>query len=149
MGEYAFPGPLRDRLVATILSGEKTATSSLLEEYEREDEALPAVGDLEAVVDSDGRIACVTRVTDVRVVPLGQVTDDHAHREGEGHADAAAWRRGHERFWTSPEFVDAMGEPTFVLDDDTPVVCVGFEVLERIERGARPTGGVSKTAKNA
>ena len=48
--EFAFPGPLRDRLVAAILSGAKTATTGLVLEYERENEPLPEVGQLLAVV---------------------------------------------------------------------------------------------------
>ena len=42
--EFAFPGPIRDGLVARVLSGEKTATSSLLVEWEVEEEPLPIVG---------------------------------------------------------------------------------------------------------
>lgn len=30
ISEYAFPGPLRDQLVAAILAGEKTATAVLV-----------------------------------------------------------------------------------------------------------------------
>ena len=52
-GEYAFPGPLRDRLVTAILAGDKTSTTSLAEGYRAEGTPLPRVGDLEAVVDSD------------------------------------------------------------------------------------------------
>lgn len=33
--EFAFPGPLRDRLVAAVLDGSKTATTGLVAEYER------------------------------------------------------------------------------------------------------------------
>lgn len=40
----AFPGPLRDRLVAAVLSGAKVSTSGLLAEYEVEKEDLPPVG---------------------------------------------------------------------------------------------------------
>ena len=40
--------------MAAILSGAKTSTSSLLLGYERANEALPAVGELSAVVDSAG-----------------------------------------------------------------------------------------------
>jgi uncharacterized protein YhfF len=43
--EFAFPGPIRDGLVALVLSGEKTATSSLLVEWEMENEPLPTVGE--------------------------------------------------------------------------------------------------------
>ncbi|WP_409484562.1 ASCH domain-containing protein [Arsenicicoccus dermatophilus] len=130
-GEHAFPGPLRDQLVAAILDGRKTATSSLVEDYVREGEPLPQVGDLEVVLDSAGRVVCVTRNVAVVVRRLGDVVDEHAHREGEGHVDAAAWRRGHESFWTSPECVAERGDPPLVLADDTEIVCVTFEVLER------------------
>lgn len=131
VGEFAFPGPLRERLVAAILAGQKTTTSHLLEEDRRFGEPLPRVGDLEAVVDSQGRRVCITRVTAVEVLPLAEVDDDHARREGEGYADAAAWRRGHERFWRSDEYLAEMGDPPPSLDDQTPVVCTRFEVLGR------------------
>ena len=39
--EFAFPGPLRDKLVAAILDGSKTATTGLLIDYEHEGEPLP------------------------------------------------------------------------------------------------------------
>src|SRR5579875_1539731 len=42
--EFGFPGPLRDRLVAAILSGAKTATSSLMADYEHGHEPLPRGG---------------------------------------------------------------------------------------------------------
>jgi len=31
--EFAFPGPLRDKLVAAVLGGTKTATTGLLQDY--------------------------------------------------------------------------------------------------------------------
>ena len=90
VGEYAFPGPLRDALVSAILSGEKTSTTALVEEYTRSGEPLPSPtgGDLEAVIDSEGKIVCVTRTTRNYVTTLAHVTDDHARKEGEGYADA-------------------------------------------------------------
>ncbi len=33
LGEDAFPGPLRDQLVAAIIGGSKTSTSSLVQDY--------------------------------------------------------------------------------------------------------------------
>lgn len=130
IGEYAFPGALRDRLVGAILGGTKTTTSCLLEEIRRDGEPLPTIGRLEAVIDSEGRPVCVTRVTDVTVCRLADVTDEHARREGEGDANSAQWRAGHERFWASPEYVASVGE--IPLDDDTEVVCETFSVVERL-----------------
>ncbi len=42
--EFAFPGPLRDQLVAAILAGAKTTTTGLAADYEREGEPLPEPG---------------------------------------------------------------------------------------------------------
>lgn len=126
-GEYAFPGPLRDRLVFAILDGRKTATTSLLAEYD--DEPIPGPGWLEAVVDSHDRIVCVTRVTDVSITPLGEVDEHHVRDEGEGFEDVTAWRQAHMEFWRSPEFVAAVGQVD--LSDETFVVCVRFEVDRR------------------
>jgi uncharacterized protein YhfF len=67
--EFAFRGPLRDRLVPAILSGAKTTTSGLVLAYEREDEPLPEVGQVSAVVDSQGRRVAAIEVADVRGGP--------------------------------------------------------------------------------
>lgn len=133
-GEYAFPGEARDALVGAILRGEKTSTTSLAEAYRREGERFPVAGDLEAVVDSDDEIVCVTRAVDVQVVRLGAVPLHHVIAEGEGFETVEAWRSAHERFWTSPEFVAELGEPAVPIDDDTEVVCESFEVVGRRER---------------
>lgn len=130
--EFAFPGPLRDQLVGAVLSGAKTASASLLEEHRREGSALPEVGELAVVVDSDDRPVCVLRTTGVQIVPLGRVSDAHARGEGEGYPDAIAWREGHEEFWTSPQFIAATGSPRIELDDETEVVCETFEVARRL-----------------
>ncbi|MGH3252618.1 MAG: hypothetical protein ACRDOI_41275 [Trebonia sp.] len=45
VGEFAFPGALRDQLVAAILNGAKTTTTGLLDDYKRDDEPLPRPGD--------------------------------------------------------------------------------------------------------
>lgn len=127
--QYAFPGELRDTIVTAILAGEKTAKSSLLAEYELGGETLPEVGLLEAVVDSHDNVVCVTRVSEVKVVPVADVDDSHAIAEGEGYRNSDEWRIDHEHFWTSDEYVTSVGR--IALSDSTPVVCVGFELDER------------------
>ncbi|MEG9548597.1 MULTISPECIES: ASCH domain-containing protein [Streptomyces griseus group] len=128
----AFPGPLRDRLVAAVLSGEKVSTTGLLREYELEQEELPPVGERSALIDSDGREVAVVEVTDVRVLPLGAVDLWHALDEGEGYASVAEWRAGHERFWHSAEMREAMGDPAFTVHDGTMIVAERFRVVERL-----------------
>ena len=127
--EFAFPGPLRDALVGAILSGAKTTTSALLIGYQRENEPVPTVGTVEAVVDSDGKRVAAIALTDVRVVRLADVDLRHAIDEGEGFDTVAQWRAGHEEFWHSPEVRDELGDPLFTVDDDTPVVAKRFRVV--------------------
>ncbi len=53
VAEFAFPGPLRDQLVAAILAGRKTTTTGLVANYEHEREPLPRPGRREALDDPD------------------------------------------------------------------------------------------------
>ncbi|MFF5392722.1 ASCH domain-containing protein [Streptomyces sp. NPDC013012] len=131
----AFPGPLRDRLVAAVLSGEKTATTGLLLEYEAEGEELPEVGERSAVIDSDGREVAVVEITEVQVLPLRDADLRLALGEGEGHRSVAEWRAGHEDFWHGEEMREALGDPEFVVDGGTMLVVEWFRVVE-VLRGA-------------
>ncbi|MFF1476659.1 ASCH domain-containing protein [Streptomyces sp. NPDC058301] len=129
MAEFAFPGPLRDQLVAAILAGAKTTTSGLVLEYERENEPLPKVGQQLALVDSDGRRIAVIELTEVRVIRLADVDLQHALDEGEGDKSVAEWRAGHERFWHSAEVREELGDPDFTVDDDTQVLAQRFRLV--------------------
>lgn len=130
LAEFAFPGPLRDQLVAAILSGDKTTTSGLVVDYEHEDDPLPLPGLRQQVVDSAGNPVAVIETTAVRVVPLADVDLAHALGEGEGYRSVAEWRAGHERFWHSAEMREAMSDPEFTVDDDTLVVAQTFRLVE-------------------
>ncbi|MFI5783456.1 ASCH domain-containing protein [Nocardia sp. NPDC051570] len=128
--EFAFPGPLRDKLVAAILDGAKTATTGLVIEYERDGEPLPEPGTRSVVIDSEHHPVAVIEVTSVRIVPLAQVDLAHAQDEGEGDATIQDWRTSHETFWHSPEMHHVLGDPTFTVDDTTRVVLERFRLVE-------------------
>ena len=128
VGEFAFPGPLRDQLVAAILSGAKTMTSGLLIDYERAGEPLPQPGDRWVVIDSAGEPVTLIELVAVRVLPLADVDLAHARGEGEGYASVADWRAGHESFWHSAQVRAEIGDPEFTVDDDTLVVAEQFRV---------------------
>ena len=131
VSEFAFPGPVRDRLVRAILQGEKTATAGLVLEYELEGEELPELGERTVVVDSAERPVAVIETTEVRVVRAADVDDAFAVDEGEGFSGYDDWRAAHERFWHSDEFRAALGDPAFTVDDDTQVVTERFRLVER------------------
>jgi uncharacterized protein YhfF len=128
--EFAFPGELRDRLVAAILAGEKTSTAATLREYSVENEPLPVVGERAAVVDSDGRRVAVIETTGVAVVRLADVDLAHAIDEGEGYATVAEWRSSHVEFWESDRMRGYMGELFVPVTDDTELVLQRFRVVE-------------------
>ena len=130
IAEFAFPGPLRDQLVAAILDGSKTTTTGLMADYEHEREPLPQPGQREAVVDSAGNRVAAIEITAVRVVRLGDVDLEHALGEGEGYGSVAQWRAGHERFWHSAEMREALDDPDFAVSDDTLVVAERFRLTE-------------------
>ncbi|MBT2387699.1 ASCH domain-containing protein [Streptomyces sp. ISL-11] len=130
--EFAFPGPLRDRLVSAILDGSKTATTGLLADYEHEGDPLPSVGERSVVVDSEDRPVAVIEVTDVRVVALRDVDLAHAVDEGEGCTTVAGWRADHEEFWHGEEMRQALGDPRFTVNDATPVILERFRVVARL-----------------
>ena len=130
LAEFAFPGPLRERLVAAILSGEKTTTTGLYEEYLREGEPLEEPGSRSLVVDSDGRAVAVIETLEVELRRFADVGLQFAIDEGEGFETVEAWREAHARFFTSPEMVAALGDPPAMIDDDTIVVCETFRLVE-------------------
>lgn len=132
IAEFGFPGPLRDRLVAAILSGEKVTTTGLLEEHRREGAVPGAVGQRELVVDSAQRGVAVIELVEVDVRRMGDVDLGFAIDEGEGFTSVAEWRDAHVAFFTSAEMTAALGDPPVVIDDDTLVVCSRFRVVERL-----------------
>ncbi|OGO57986.1 MAG: RNA-binding protein [Chloroflexi bacterium RBG_16_69_14] len=131
---FAFPGPLRDELTALALAGVKTTTAGLFAEMEADGEALPAPGVREILLDTDQRPVAVIETVGCRVVRLADVDDRHAIDEGEGYANAAAFRASHERFWNG--YIDDLRRrlgADFAIDDDTLVVLQRFRVVERLE----------------
>jgi uncharacterized protein YhfF len=131
--ELAFPGPLRDQLVAAVLAGTKTTTSGLVADYEHERSPLPRLGQRQAVIDSAGNPVAVIETTAVRVIRLGDADLAHALGEGEGFTSVAAWRAGHEQFWHSEQVREALGDPAFTVDDDTLVVAVTFRLVNKYD----------------
>ena len=134
---FADPGPLRDELTALALAGTKTTTTSLLPEFEIEGADLPVAGQRDLLVDSADRPVAIVETVSARVVRLADVDDKHAIDEGEGYADAVAFRASHERYWVESGVVDRvrahLGDPDWSIDDDTLVVAERFRIVERLD----------------
>lgn len=135
VAEFGFPGSLRDQLVAAILDGTKTSTTSLALQYGMEGEPLPTAGPRQVLIDSAGVPVALIEITSIDVVPLGEVPLAHALDEGEGHVTVAQWRSAHEDFWHGKQFREAMGNPRFAVDDATLVILERFSVVGTIPGG--------------
>ena len=112
-----------DALLALVLDGTKTATTSALRDYEADDEPLPEPGTMGILLDGSGHPRALVEVTEVTVVPFEEVTEEHARAEGEGDGSLAAWREEHERFFSATAPEDAGFSP------DMPVVLERFRVV--------------------
>ncbi|BCJ75579.1 hypothetical protein CS0771_51230 [Catellatospora sp. IY07-71] len=130
--EFAFPGPLRDKLTGAVLAGHKTSTTGLLIGYEHDAEPLPQAGQRSTMIGSAGQPLAILELTEVRLVPLGEVDLAHAADEGEGYPSVAGWRAAHERFWHSDQMRGYLGDPGFTVDDDTVAVAERFRVASVI-----------------
>ena len=108
---------LRRELVASVLRGDKTATAGLLEDR---DEPTRRAGERLALLGFDDEPVGVVEVTEVRVVPAGEIDLQFARDEGEGFESVEDWRLAHEQFFERP------------IPDDTPIVAIRFRLVETL-----------------
>ena len=132
--EFGFPGTrLRRDLVAAILRGEKTSTSSLLSDYGLDDEQLSQVGERFVLIDENDAKVGIIETTEVRVTTIAEVELPFAIEEGEGYTTVAEWRAAHERYWLpyADETRAWLKDPDWYPTDGTPIVCERFRLVER------------------
>lgn len=112
-----------DGLLELVMAGVKTGTASSVWDYEASGDPMPEVGELSVILDGSGAPRAVIRTTSLQTVPFDQVTEEHAHAEGEGDRTLGAWRDIHERFWR------AHSEDPRGWTPDMPVLCERFELV--------------------
>jgi uncharacterized protein YhfF len=115
---------LADKLAELVVMGKKTATASLLWEYEAEGEALPQVGGYSVVIRFDGEPQCVIQTSEVRILPYDEVGADFAADEGEGDLSLGYWREAHWQFFS--RVCAKIGRQPQVK---MPVVCERFRLI--------------------
>jgi uncharacterized protein YhfF len=120
---FGDPGPMRQRLTALALLGTKVATAGLWQQdYADEGEAVEVVGERQALLGDDGKVAGVIEITRVETYRFGDVPWEFADAEGEGFRSIEHWREGHRSFYANRN-ID--------VDDTTSVVCVWFRLVDR------------------
>ncbi|WP_152683732.1 ASCH domain-containing protein [Pseudarthrobacter siccitolerans] len=130
--EFVQPGELRDRIIASVLSGKKTATSRLAAIFDLEQKEISKPGDRYEVVDSNGSVAGIIEIDEVRIMPLADVGEDVSSAEGGFFEGIEDWRRVHVQGWQSyaAAIQGATSDPNWSITDDTPVVVRFFHLVE-------------------
>lgn len=107
-----------------ILSGAKTATSSLLWEYEIAGKRQPVVGDLSIVMDGRNEAVCVVETTWLALQPFALVNEQFARDYGEWDGTLATWRMQCWAYYS--EQCKALGR---LPSQEIPLVCERFRVI--------------------
>lgn len=96
--EAAFAGTREsaDELLDLYLKGQKTAGSSLREDFLAVGDPLPRVGNFWIVLNSRGEPGCLLRTEKIAVHRFYDVPPDIALAEGEGDLSLDHWRRVHQ-----------------------------------------------------
>ena len=117
---------LADELGELVMRGIKTATASLVWEYERGGEVMPAVGDHSIILDSKDEPLCIIETTNVFIRAFNQVDAQHAFMEGEGDRSLEFWRTAHRTYFARR--CEVLGREA---GDSMPVVCEWFRMVWR------------------
>jgi uncharacterized protein YhfF len=115
---------MADELGNLVRSGIKTATCSLLWEYDYDGDALPESGELSIILDGNSEPLCLIETTEIQIRPYDQVDSQFAYEEGEGDRSLAYWRKAHWHFFT--RVCERIGRDP---DNSMPLVCERFRVI--------------------
>ena len=115
---------MADELGELVQNGTKTATCSLLWEYEHDGDPLPQVGELSIILDGDDNPLCIIETVEVDLRAMNTVDEQFAYDEGEGDRSLAYWREAHWRFFSK---ICALMKRT--PTEDMPLVCERFRVI--------------------
>lgn len=121
---FGYSSEMADRLGELVRRGVKTATSTLLWEFESTGETLPKPGDLSLILDGRGEPLCIVETVEVETTPFDQMSERHAWEEGEGSRTLEYWRAAHLEFFT-----ETCARINRQPDEHMPVVCERFRLV--------------------
>ena len=135
VGNFGDSAKMSASLLQLIRKGVKTATASLVWEWEAEGQTLPEAGDVMIVLDWQQNPVMVIEYTDVEVKPFSEADAQFAWDEGEGDRSLEFWRKVHWAFFTS-----ASAQLGKAPSEEMPVLFTRFLVLFDKETASQPGG---------
>lgn len=115
---------MADELGSLVQAQVKTATCSMLWEYDFDGEPLPEVGDLSIILDGSERPLCLIETVEVEIRPYNEVDERFASDEGEGDRSLNYWRQAHWNFFS--KVCARLGRTPA---ENMPLVCERFRLL--------------------
>ena len=106
-----------------VLTGEKVATSSLLDYYLEGLKKKSSVGDCLAVLDSCDNQIAIIKIVKTEIRRFGDITESFAIQEGDG--SLTNWKAIHRPYYS--KLLSSIGKQ---LTDNTELVCEWFQVIE-------------------
>ncbi len=115
---------MANELAALVLSGVKTATSSLLWTLEQEQQSVVRVGDYSIVTDWKHHPVCIIQTTEVTIVPFRDIDAQFAYNYGEGERTLVWWK---QQLWDyyRQECTRIGRQAT----EEMPLVCERFQIV--------------------
>ena len=113
----------------------KQATSSSWWYYQKHNEKLPEIDDINVVTDWNGIAKAIIITNKVVNIAFNEITEEYAKIEGEGDKSLAYWKKVHWAFFTRE--MEPFGEkPT----EDMNIICEEFETIFVNKTAAEPLG---------
>lgn len=112
-----------DDLANKVLTGEKVATSSLLDYYLNGLKKQSKVGDLFSILNSAEEEVATVRVEKIETIKFGDITEKFAIEEGDG--SLKNWQAIHQPYYS--RLLAAIGKE---LNAETLLLCEWFKIVE-------------------
>ncbi|HCJ31806.1 MAG TPA: RNA-binding protein [Firmicutes bacterium] len=108
--------------MSLVLSGEKRATTSLYNEYIKNKEPLPKIGEKSIIQHDNNNDTCLIEVENVIITEFKNITEELAFIEGEGDKSLEYYRNEHYKIFKK---IDSN------FNDESKVVFEMFKVIEK------------------
>ena len=112
-----------DDLASKVLTGEKTATSSLLDYYFMGLKKMSEIGSYFSILNSFDKEIAIVRIEKIKIIRFKDVTEEFAIQEGDGSLEN--WLIIHQ-----PYYSGLLSEIGKELGVDTLLVCEWFKVVQ-------------------
>ncbi len=115
---------MADNLLGYVLTGEKTATSGMVLDFEYDNDPIPKIGDKAIILNGSNEPACIIEYIDVNLKKYNEVDEVFALKEAEGFKSLQDWRDVHWDFFSRR--CKVIGTP---LHDELMIVCLEFKMI--------------------